>query len=121
MSQKRKIRVAVVFGGRGPEHAISCASGGTVLACIDRDRYDVVPIGILPDGRWVLTADEPERLAITGGQLPSVEAVAEPGGQVLPWTAENADQFPLVAVVVHGPSIPPPTPEVNIEGDYDAV
>ena len=90
MSQKRKIRVAVVFGGRGPEHAISCASGGTVLACIDRDRYDVVPIGILPDGRWVLTADEPERLAITGGQLPSVEAVAEPGGQVLPWTAAGA-------------------------------
>ena len=87
MNQKRKIRVAVVFGGRGPEHAISCASGGTVLASIDRDRYDVVPIGILPDGRWVLTADEPERLAITGGQLPSVEAVAEPGGQVLPWTA----------------------------------
>jgi WD40 repeat protein len=41
--------------------------------------------------------------------------------KVLPWTAENADQFPLVAVVVHGPSIPPPTPEVNIEGDYDAV
>ena len=87
MSQKRKTRVAVVFGGRGPEHAISCASGGTVLACIDRDRYEVIPIGILPDGRWVLTADEPERLAITGGQLPSVEAVAEPGAQVLPWTA----------------------------------
>ena len=86
MNQKRKIRVAVVFGGRGPEHAISCASGGTVLACIDRDRYDVVPIGILPDGRWVLTADEPERLAITGGQLPSVEAVAGPGAPVLPWT-----------------------------------
>ena len=90
MSQKRKIRVAVVFGGRGPEHAISCASGGTVLACIDRDRYDVVPIGILTDGRWVLTADAPERLAITGGQLPSVEAVAQPGGQVLPWTAPGA-------------------------------
>ena len=87
VNSERKIRVAVVFGGRGPEHAISCASGGTVLACIDRDRYDVVPIGILPDGRWVLTADEPGRLAITGGQLPSVEAVAEPGGRVLPWTA----------------------------------
>ena len=92
MNQERKIRVAVVFGGRGPEHAISCASGGTVLACIDRDRYEVVPIGILPDGRWVLTADEPGRLAITGGQLPSVEAVAEPGGQVLPWTAGGGQE-----------------------------
>jgi D-alanine-D-alanine ligase len=96
VNQKRKIRVAVVFGGRGPEHAISCASGGTVLACIDRDRYDVVPIGILPDGRWVLTADEPERLAITGGQLPSVEAVAEPGAQVLPWTAGGSRGEPGV-------------------------
>jgi D-alanine-D-alanine ligase len=38
----------------------------------------------------VLTADEPERLAITGGQLPSVEAVAEPGASVLPWTAGGA-------------------------------
>ncbi len=83
-----KIRVAVVFGGRGPEHAISCASGGTVLATLDRDRYEVIPVGILPDGRWVLTSDDPQRLAITGGQLPSVEAVAEPGGQVLPWAAE---------------------------------
>jgi D-alanine-D-alanine ligase len=89
VNEQGKIRVAVVFGGRGPEHAISCASGGTMLATIDRDRYDVIPIGILPDGRWVLTADAPERLAIAGGQLPSVEAVAEPGAQVLPWGAEG--------------------------------
>ena len=85
-----KIRVAVVFGGQGPEHAISCASGGTVLATLDRDRYEVIPVGILPDGRWVLTSDDPQRLAITDGQLPSVEAVAEPGAQVLPWGAESA-------------------------------
>ena len=90
MNQQGKIRVAVVFGGRGPEHAISCASGGTVLASLDRDRYEVIPIGILPDGRWVLTSDKPERLAITGGQLPSVEAVAEPGGHVLPWSGTGA-------------------------------
>jgi D-alanine-D-alanine ligase len=82
-----KIRVAVVFGGRGPEHAISCASGGTVLATLDRDRYEVIPVGILPDGRWVLTSDDPQRLAITGGRLPSVESVAEPGRQILPWAA----------------------------------
>jgi WD40 repeat protein len=38
--------------------------------------------------------------------------------KVLPWTAENSDLFPLVAVVVHGPSIPLPNPEVNVEADY---
>jgi D-alanine-D-alanine ligase len=66
----------VVFGGQGPEHAISCMGAGTVLAFLDRDRYEVVPVGILPDGRWVLTRDEPERLAISGRTLPSVAAVA---------------------------------------------
>lgn len=114
MSQKRKIRVAVVFGGRGPEHAISCASGGTVLACIDRDRYDVVPIGILTDGRWVLTADEPERLAITGGQLPSVEAVAEPGGQVLPWTAGGSRGEPGALATTEPGAIPGELGEVDV-------
>jgi D-alanine-D-alanine ligase len=68
-----KPRVAVVFGGRSTEHAISCVSAGSVLAAIDRDRYDVVPIGITTHGRWVLAADEPEKLAITGGRLPAVE------------------------------------------------
>jgi D-alanine-D-alanine ligase len=114
VNQKRKIRVAVVFGGRGPEHAISCASGGTVLACIDRDRYDVVPIGILPDGRWVLTADEPERLAITGGQLPSVEAVAEPGAQVLPWTAGGSRGEPGALATMEPGDIPGELGEVDV-------
>jgi D-alanine-D-alanine ligase len=115
VNSERKTRVAVVFGGRGPEHAISCASGGTVLACIDRDRYDVIPIGILPDGRWVLTADEPERLAITGGQLPSVEAVAEPGGQVLPWTAAGrGPQEPGALTAAQPGAIPTELGEVDV-------
>jgi D-alanine-D-alanine ligase len=74
----------VVFGGQGPEHAISCMGAGTVLAILDRDRYEVVPVGILPDGRWVLTRDEPERLAISGRTLPSVAAVAGPDAAEAP-------------------------------------
>jgi D-alanine-D-alanine ligase len=112
VNQERKIRVAVVFGGRGPEHAISCASGGTVLACIDRNRYDVVPIGILPDGRWVLTADEPGRLAIAGGQLPSVEAVAE--GQVLPWAAGGPHQQPGALTTAEPGAIPRELGDVDV-------
>jgi D-alanine-D-alanine ligase len=80
----RKVRVAVVFGGRSTEHAVSCASAGLVLSAIDRDRYDVVPIGIATDGRWVLTADDPGRLALSSGSSPSVEAVAVPGSSVVP-------------------------------------
>jgi D-alanine-D-alanine ligase len=68
----RRPRVAVVFGGRSTEHAVSCVSAGSVLAAIDRDRYDVVPVGISREGRWVLAGDEPEKLAINGGELPEV-------------------------------------------------
>ncbi len=46
MSQQRKIRVAVVFGGRSAEHAVSCVSAGNVLGAIDTAKYEVIPIGI---------------------------------------------------------------------------
>ena len=90
MSEQRKIRVAVVFGGRGPEHQVSCMGGGNMLGAIDRSRYEVIPVGITTDGSWVLVADEPELLAVTDGQLPTVEAVAEPGSQLVPWSAPGA-------------------------------
>ena len=77
VSVQRRIRVAVVFGGRSSEHAISCISAGSVLSAIDRSMYDVVPIGITPEGRWVVERDEPERLRIADGRLPAVDS----GGQ----------------------------------------
>ncbi|MCR1782530.1 D-alanine--D-alanine ligase [Nocardioides carbamazepini] len=70
----RRVRVAVVFGGRSSEHAISCVTAGSVLQAIDREKYDVIPIGIATDGRWVLEADDPQRHRITGaGRLPAVD------------------------------------------------
>jgi D-alanine-D-alanine ligase len=69
-----RVRVAVVFGGRSGEHAISCVSAGSVLANLDRERFDVVPVGITPDGAWVVGADHPRELAIDGRALPSVDA-----------------------------------------------
>ena len=78
-----RIRLAVLFGGRSTEHQISCLSAGSVLAALDRDRYDVVAIGITKDGRWVVAPDDPNALAAHGMQLPSVDAagaaVALPG------------------------------------------
>jgi D-alanine-D-alanine ligase len=110
-----RTRVAVVFGGRSSEHAISCVSAGSVLRHLDRDRFDVVPVGITPDGAWVLGTDDPERLAIHGRELPSVDpaaaAVALPGdptrgGLVLlePGRAgEVLGGVDVVFPVLHGP------------------
>ncbi|MER7071291.1 D-alanine--D-alanine ligase family protein [Terrabacter sp. NPDC000476] len=69
----RRPRVAIVFGGRSSEHAVSCATAAGVLRAIDRSRYDVVPIGIARDGQWVLAADDPSRFELTPGRTPEVE------------------------------------------------
>ncbi|WP_327661424.1 MULTISPECIES: D-alanine--D-alanine ligase family protein [unclassified Streptomyces] len=81
-----KPRVAVVFGGRSSEHGVSVVTAGAVLRAIDRSKYDVLPIGITREGRWALTADDPERMSITDRQVPDVADLAESpeGGVVLP-------------------------------------
>ncbi len=76
MSAARKPRVAVVFGGRSSEHAVSCATAASVLSVIDRDVYDVVPVGITVDGKWVLESGEASRLALKAGHVPQVDARA---------------------------------------------
>ena len=111
-----RTRVAVVYGGRSSEHAISCVSAGSILRNLDPERFDVVAVGITPGGSWVLTDGRPETLAITDGQLPEVSGAsgtalalpADPGrrGELLS-LGEGAGQV-LAAVdvvfpVLHGP------------------
>ncbi len=117
--QPRKPRVAVVFGGRSSEHVISVVTAGAVLRAIDRTKYDVLPIGITQDGRWALTADDPERMAIVDRRLPKVEELTESGegGVVLPVDPANREvvysepgsvpkalgEVDVVFPVLHGP------------------
>src|SRR5262249_49579118 len=54
------------------EHAVSCVSAGSVLAALDRDRYQVVPVGITPAGGWVLVPDDLAALTIRDRALPEV-------------------------------------------------
>jgi D-alanine-D-alanine ligase len=85
VEMQRKIRVAVVFGGRGPEHAVSCLGAGNALRALDRDRYEVIPIGITSEGAWVPVPDEPTRLALSAaGELPTVDTVAAAGQDKTP-------------------------------------
>ncbi|WP_168583558.1 D-alanine--D-alanine ligase family protein [Gephyromycinifex aptenodytis] len=68
----RKVRVALVFGGRSSEHPVSCATAAGVMAAIDKDRFEVIPIGIAKDGRWVLGEDDLSALSLEPGHLPEV-------------------------------------------------
>ncbi|QIK67007.1 D-alanine--D-alanine ligase [Nocardioides sp. HDW12B] len=73
-SSGRRPRIALLFGGRSSEHAVSCVTAGSVLAAIDTEKYDVVPVGIATDGRWVLESATSAHLALTSADdLPQVD------------------------------------------------
>jgi D-alanine-D-alanine ligase len=84
----RKTRVVLLFGGRSGEHGISAATAGGVMGAIDRSKYEVVPVGITPNGQWVIAADEPGRWAIADGKVPEVPASA--AEVMLPLTVGDA-------------------------------
>jgi D-alanine-D-alanine ligase len=86
------MRVAVVYGGRSSEHAISCVSAGSILRNLDPERFEVIAVGITPEGSWVLTDARPETLAITDGQLPEVSGTA---GRALASPASGWGYLPL--------------------------
>ena len=75
-----KLTVALLFGGRSAEHTISCATAGGVLSAIDRDKYDVIPIGITRDGAFTLQPDDAALFALNPTAMP---AVTDNGSRVL--------------------------------------
>jgi D-alanine-D-alanine ligase len=64
---KKKLRVGILFGGRSGEHEVSLLSAASVLKAIDRSQYEVVPIGITKQGRWLVSGDAERLLA---GEFP---------------------------------------------------
>jgi D-alanine-D-alanine ligase len=83
-----KLRVGILFGGRSGEHEVSLLSAASVLNAIDKTKYEMVPIGITKEGRW-LTAEHAERL-LKGksadenpAQLRAGDPDATPGAAVL--------------------------------------
>jgi len=102
-----KTRVAVVFGGRSGEHEISLASARSVLTAIDRDRYDVVPMAITREGRWITGRDSLRLLGGDNREAPEVppaksgHLVTMAQSLVLS-SAEGEDAVDVVFPVVHG-------------------
>jgi D-alanine-D-alanine ligase len=87
----KKLRVGILFGGRSGEHEVSLLSAASVVNAIDKNKYEVVPIGITKEGRWVTSADA-ERLlkgsavespALTHTHLRAGDPEATPGAAVL--------------------------------------
>jgi D-alanine-D-alanine ligase len=74
---RAKPRVAVLFGGRSSEHAVSCVTAAGVLGAIDKDKYDVIPIGIAKTGQWVLASGDTGQWSLSAASLPEVPPSSE--------------------------------------------
>ena len=92
--------MAVVYGGRSSEHAISCVSAGSILRHLDPSRFEVVPVGISRDGSWLRAEADPDRLTIADGLLPEVT-----GSSVSPLAhvGEILSSVDVVFPILHGP------------------
>src|ERR1700677_2604114 len=101
-----KIRVGILFGGRSGEHEISLLSAASVLNAIDKTKYEVVPIGITKDGRW-LTAEHAERL-LKGGERADRSVRPAQAGEL---RAGDPEATPGAAVLASGAAVVvPPEP-----------
>lgn len=110
----KKLRVALVFGGRSSEHSISCVTAGGVLGAIDRELFEVVPIGITRGGIFVPAEDDPARWALNPSNLPEVifegQSVIWPslGAKELRYSdpsgvSHSLGEIDVVFPVLHGP------------------
>ncbi|MEX2659164.1 MAG: D-alanine--D-alanine ligase family protein [Acidimicrobiales bacterium] len=100
-----RVRLVVLFGGRSAEHEVSCVSAASVLGAVDPARYEIVPVGITQDGRWVHaeaavaaldagTAALPEALDASGPELDPLPTVAP---------ARGGGGTVVVLPLLHGP------------------
>jgi D-alanine-D-alanine ligase len=100
-----KLRVGILFGGRSGEHEVSLLSAASVVNAIDKTKYEVVPIGITRDGRW-LTAEHAERLLKGNGE----DGVGARAAQTQ-LRAGDPEATPGAAVLARGESVVvPPEP-----------
>ncbi len=109
-----KVRVGLIFGGRSGEHEVSLVSAQGVMSAIDRDKYEVVPIGITKEGRWLASGD-PMKALSSGVWTESNPALllAEPTQRGLmrledleqkrALTAVQVSQLDVVFPILHGP------------------
>ena len=97
-----RVRLVVLFGGQSAEHDVSRVTARHVLAAVDPDRYDVVPVGITRRGEWLRAEAAIEALAAGAHALPDALEVAGTALDPLPTLAPSADPV-VVLPLLHGP------------------
>ncbi|MBN1218782.1 MAG: D-alanine--D-alanine ligase [Anaerolineae bacterium] len=109
MSSKRKLRVGVIFGGRSGEHEVSLTSAKGVMNAIDKDKYEVVPIGITKEGKWLTGGDVHQHLLeaavghpILADHINQAKTLAEETEAALALGVTETGPLDVVFPVLHG-------------------
>jgi D-alanine-D-alanine ligase len=109
---EHRVRVLLLFGGRSAEHDVSCATAVAVARALDPDKYDVVPVGITTDGRWLLASEARALLDQGRDALPAAfavegEVVQPPASaghaELVPASGERPIAIDVVLPLLHGP------------------
>jgi D-alanine-D-alanine ligase len=100
----KKLRVGILFGGRSGEHEVSLLSAASVLKAIDRDRFDVVPIGITKEGRWLAAGDAHNLLEGNGSDIVQRLRAGDP--ENTPGAKLLQEGIPTLMAPVPGPQGP---------------
>jgi len=112
----KKLRVGILFGGRSSEHEVSLLSAASIMKAIDRRKFDVVPIGITKEGRWLGAADSAllleqgdavleRKLSAAGAEAPAASAVFSPEPAAVALAQNGASGqagLDVVVPVLHG-------------------
>ncbi len=110
---KKKVRVAIVFGGRSGEHEVSLVSARGIIEAIDTQKYEVLPIGITKEGRWIASGDPMRALqtGMTEGESKPAALLGDPSQRALIHLEEQEQglqaarlaEVDVVFPVLHGP------------------
>src|SRR5437868_4356203 len=96
----RKLRVGILFGGRSGEHEVSLLSAASILKAIDRKKFDVVPIGITKEGRWLAEGDAHNMLQADSSPVPRHLRAGDP--EVTPGAKLLHEGMPTLMAPVPG-------------------
>jgi D-alanine-D-alanine ligase len=103
-TEKKRLRVGVLFGGRSGEHEVSLASAASVIRGLDPDKYEPVPIGITKEGHWLVGAGAQKMLpeVLKAGQRVMMTADPTDAALVRLDGAGGGQRLDVVFPVMHG-------------------
>jgi len=107
---KKKIRVGILFGGKSAEHEVSLQSARNVTDAIDKEKYEVVPIGIAKGGRWLLpnptqflSENNKFGIIVSEGSAEGVALIPQSGGKLATFSGDRAiNSIDVIFPVLHG-------------------